>query len=142
MEEYHGIRKVALQLALRLLEVTHNVNFKGEFVFDHSKFYNSPEEKAIKLNQILKQEKRYFDQKYEIDRYIHDQIGMCVFIPSYNNAKSRLYLRNLDSIFQQEYKNYHLVYVNDASTDGTGDYVKSYMEENEIPREKYTIINN
>lgn len=67
---------------------------------------------------------------------------MCIFVPSFNNAKTKLYLRNLDSIFQQDYKNYHLVYVNDASTDGTGDYVKSYMEENEIPAEKYTIINN
>jgi glycosyltransferase involved in cell wall biosynthesis len=55
---------------------------------------------------------------------------MCINLPSYNNALSRIYLRNLDSIFQQEYQNYHLVYVNDASTDGTGDYVKAYMEEN------------
>ena len=52
---------------------------------------------------------------------------MCVFVPSYNNAQSRLYLRNLDSIFQQNYKNYHVVYVNDASTDGTGEYVQAYM---------------
>ena len=63
-------------------------------------------------------------------------------MPSYNNANHRLYLRNLDSLFQQEYQNYHLVYVNDASTDGTGDYVKSYMEENQIPPGKYTIVNN
>jgi glycosyltransferase involved in cell wall biosynthesis len=64
-------------------------------------------------------------------------------VPSYNNAqKTRLYLRNLDSIFQQEYKNYHLVYFNDASTDGTGEYVKDYMEVNGIPSEKYRIINN
>lgn len=34
------------------------------------------------------------------------------------------------------------MYVNDASTDGTGDYVKSYMEKNKIPPEKYVIINN
>lgn len=51
-------------------------------------------------------------------------------------------MRNLDSIFQQEYQNYHVVYANDASTDGTGDFVKFYMEENEIPPEKYVIINN
>ncbi len=55
-------------------------------------------------------------------------------VPSYNNAvKTRLYLRNLDSIFQQEYKNYHVVYINDGSTDGTGKYVKDYMEVNQIP---------
>lgn len=48
----------------------------------------------------------------------------------------------MDSVFQQEYQNYHVVYVNDASTDGTGDFVKAYMEENEIPSDKYTLINN
>ena len=35
-----------------------------------------------------------------------------------------------------------MVYVNDASTDGTGDYVEAYMKENEIPPEMYTIIHN
>jgi cellulose synthase/poly-beta-1,6-N-acetylglucosamine synthase-like glycosyltransferase len=34
------------------------------------------------------------------------------------------------------------VYINDASTDGTGDYVKSYMMENQIPKQKYVLINN
>lgn len=82
------------------------------------------------------------DGKYQISEYIHNQIGICVYVPSYNNAKTRLYLRNLDSIFQQEYKNYHLVYVNDASTDGTGEYVNAYMEENEIQPEKYIVVNN
>ncbi len=35
-----------------------------------------------------------------------------------------------------------MVYVNDASTDGTGQYVQAYIEENGIPKEKYVIINN
>ena len=56
-----------------------------------------------------------------------------MYLPSFNNAKNKLYLRNLDSVFQQDYQNYHVVYVNDASKDGTGEYVKDYMEENEIP---------
>jgi glycosyltransferase involved in cell wall biosynthesis len=50
-----------------------------------------------------------------------------VYVPSFNNAKRRHYLRNLDSIFQQEYRNYHVVYVNDASEDETGQQVKNYM---------------
>lgn len=122
--------------------MVHNVNFKGEFVLDHYNFYTTPEDKYKALSKIVNEEKEFYDQKYEINKYIKDQIGICVFVPSFNNAKNRLYLRNLDSIFQQDYQNYHVVYVNDASTDGTGDYVKSYMEENEIPTEKYVIINN
>ena len=35
-----------------------------------------------------------------------------------------------------------MVFVNDASTDGTGNYVKEYMEENKIPTDKYILINN
>jgi hypothetical protein len=85
------------------MEVVHNVNFKGEFVFDHSHFYSSPEEKYQALVKILLEEKKYFDDNYEISKYINKQIGFCVYVPSYNNAKNRMYLRNLDSIFQQEY---------------------------------------
>ena len=102
------------------MEVVHNVNFKGEFVFDHFKFYPSPKAKYQALKKVLDEEKSYYDKKYEISKYIHDQISLCVWVPSFNNAQNRLYLRNLDSIFQQEYQNYHVVYVNDASTDGTG----------------------
>ena len=56
--------------------------------------------------------------------------------------KNRIYLRNLDSIFQQDYKNYHVVYVNDASSDGTKEYAEKYVEENKIPSSMYTLINN
>ena len=54
----------------------------------------------------------------------------------------RLYLRNLDSIFQQDYHNYHIVYVNDFSTDGTGDYVEKYFKVNNIPEDKFTLVKN
>ena len=63
-------------------------------------------------------------------------------MPSYNNAYLRYYMRNLDSVFQQEYQNYHVVYVNDASTDNLGQYVQDYMNDNGIPSDKYTLINN
>ena len=75
----------------------------------------------------MDEEKEYFEEKYLISKYIHDQIRFCVYAPSFNNAHNRIYLRNLDSIFQQEYTNYHVVYVDDASTDGTGKYVEKYM---------------
>lgn len=68
---------------------------------------------------------------------------MCVYVPSYNNAQNtRLYLRALDSVFQQDYKNYHVVFVDDFSTDKTGDYAESYMQVNKIPKDKYVVIKN
>ncbi len=50
-----------------------------------------------------------------------------VLIPSYNNSKC--YKRNLDSIFMQKYSNFHILYIDDCSPDGTGDLVEKYIKE-------------
>ncbi len=42
----------------------------------------------------------------------------------------------------QDYKNYHVVYIDDASPDKTGDIVKEYIEENKIPEEKIKVYVN
>lgn len=52
------------------------------------------------------------------------QLPFCVVVPSYNNVASNLYKRNIDSIFMQVYDNYHVVYIDDASPDKTGQKVK------------------
>ena len=44
---------------------------------------------------------------------------------SYNNA--RWCEKNLTSLLNQDYDNYDVVYVDDASTDGTGELVESYV---------------
>ena len=41
-------------------------------------------------------------------------------VPTYNNVAELRYISNLNSIFQQNYKNYHIVLIDDASIDGTG----------------------
>lgn len=60
-------------------------------------------------------------------------------IPSYNN--SEIYLRNLDSVFSQTYKNFRVIYVDDASPDGTGALVQSYIEKNHLS-DRVTLIRN
>ena len=109
---------------------------------DHFNFYSSPKEKYDTLKKLMEEEKEYFEKTYNISKYINEQVRFCVYTPSFNNAHNRIYLRNLDSIFQQEYTNYHLIYVDDASTDGTGDYVEKYMIENKIPPSMYKIVRN
>lgn len=42
----------------------------------------------------------------------------------------------------QEYQNYHVVYIDDASPDRTGEYVKKYIEEKKIPNDKIDVIIN
>jgi len=42
------------------MEVTHNVNFKGEFVMDHFEHYKSAEEKYQVLKKLLEEEKQHY----------------------------------------------------------------------------------
>lgn len=76
----------------------------------------------------------YYESLYELSKYNKDQLRFCLVVPSYNNVKSKLYLRNLDSIFMQDYQNYHVVYVDDASPDHTGEFVEKYIKEKKIPQ--------
>lgn len=62
-----------------------------------------------------------------------------VFVPSYNNIQ--FYQKNLDSIFSQEYNNYHVIYVDDCSNDGTGDAVEAYIKEH-CYQDRITLIRN
>ena len=62
-----------------------------------------------------------------------------VSICSYNNAK--WIYKNLDSVFMQEYNNFVVLYVNDASTDGTANLVEKYIKENGV-EEKLILIKN
>ncbi len=48
-----------------------------------------------------------------------------VIIPSYNNSK--WYEQNINTVINQKYKNFRVIYLNDASNDKTGYLVKQYM---------------
>lgn len=68
---------------------------------------------------------------------------MVVIIPSYKNAK--YYKQNLDSVFNQNYTNYRVVYVADGDllpeSDKTGEFVQNYVtEKNQWHR--FTLIRN
>jgi glycosyltransferase involved in cell wall biosynthesis len=64
---------------------------------------------------------------------------IAVIIPSYNNIK--WYQRNLDSVFGQRYSNYRVIYIDDASPDGTRDAVRQYVIDNNV-QDKITVISN
>jgi len=62
-----------------------------------------------------------------------------IITASYNNtqwAKS-----NLDSIFNQKYNNYYLIYVDDYSQDGTGKFVQDYIKERGFEKKVRLFIN-
>jgi glycosyltransferase involved in cell wall biosynthesis len=87
-------------------------------------------------------EEKFYDKHYHIKNYQNHQLRFCIVVPSYNNVKYRLYLRNLDSLFMQDYQNYHIVYIDDHSPDQTGDFVKKYIQEKNIPQDKIKVIVN
>lgn len=67
---------------------------------------------------------------------------MCVVVPGYNNnAKFRLEY-NLNSIFLQNYTNYFVVIINDASTDGSDELFRNYLHFYNIDKSKYVYIEN
>lgn len=62
-----------------------------------------------------------------------------VIITSYNNAS--WYKQNLHSVFTQNYQNYKVIYIDDASTDNTGQLVEQYIKEQK-QEERVTLIKN
>lgn len=42
---------------------------------------------------------------------------MCITVMSYNNNENKRNIKALQSILQQEYDNYHIVFVDDDSND-------------------------
>jgi glycosyltransferase involved in cell wall biosynthesis len=57
-----------------------------------------------------------------------------ILIPSYNNA--RFFKNNLNSVIKQNYQNYRIIYIDDASTDNTyylvQDFLKSYNKKLDV----------
>ena len=49
---------------------------------------------------------------------------IAVIIPSYNNR--HWYKRNLTSVLDQQYQNFRVIYVDDCSSDGTGELVEKF----------------
>jgi glycosyltransferase involved in cell wall biosynthesis len=63
------------------------------------------------------------------------QPKILVIMPVYNKEK---FLKNaIDSVFNQTYKNLHLVIVDDASTDSSVDIAKQYLD-----RDNFTFLQN
>ncbi|MBF6571350.1 MAG: glycosyltransferase family 2 protein [Candidatus Binataceae bacterium] len=50
---------------------------------------------------------------------------IAIIIPSYNNRQS--YERNLSSVVAQDYHDFRVIYVDDCSSDGTGELVEQFI---------------
>ncbi len=70
---------------------------------------------------------------------VHTQKRFSIVIPSYNNID--YYERNLDSVLCQDYENYRVYYIDDASSDGTGEAVEQYLAQHDTDH-KVTYVRN
>lgn len=68
-----------------------------------------------------------------------DVIEFEIIIPSYNNAQ--WCIQNLRSAVSQLYPHFHVTYVDDCSTDGTGEIAEQFVRDNNL-QDKVTIIHN
>lgn len=60
-----------------------------------------------------------------------------VVIPSYNNKD--WYQKNLDSVLNQRYQNFRIIYLSDGSTDGTDKLVEDYVKQKN-QEDRFTLI--
>lgn len=62
-----------------------------------------------------------------------------VIIPSYCNAQ--WYQKNLNSLLDQDYKNWYAIYIDDYSTDGTAQLVQDFIKERNLEDKIFLIAN-
>ncbi len=75
----------------------------------------------------------------QLPRIQQEERCIIVIIPSYNNAQ--WYDRNLSTLFAQQYSNFHVVYIDDCSTDGTAELVQAWIAAHGV-QHKVTFIQN
>ncbi len=64
---------------------------------------------------------------------------IAVVICSFNNVK--FYQRNLESVLDQDYSNYRIIYVDDCSPDGTADAVEEFVN-NHPNKHRFHLVRN
>jgi glycosyltransferase involved in cell wall biosynthesis len=69
-----------------------------------------------------------------------NDVEIVVVIPSYNNK--RFLRRNLHSLIRQTYPKWEMIYLNDCSTDKTGDRVERFIKKYRIAKRSKVIHNN
>lgn len=108
------------------------------------------QEEPTQKEEAIEQQERAVsfldDGSYERDErlinsvpMVDDERHIVVVVCSYNNEK--YYNWNLDSVFAQQYKNYHVIYVDDCSADNTGGLVEDYVKR-EGMQDKFIIYRN
>lgn len=76
----------------------------------------------MKVKQILENCSKWYPSRSQTTPMVS------IFLPTYRRAKSGLFARAVQSVINQNFKAWELIIVDDASTDGTEEIIKYYME--------------
>ena len=66
-----------------------------------------------------------------------EKVKFCIVTPSYNNFPYAI--QTLNSVFGQNYHNWRMIYIDDASNDGMSELVAKIKQESNLPDEKFTL---
>jgi glycosyltransferase involved in cell wall biosynthesis len=91
--------------------------------------------------QVNQEEWVRLEKKFKLS-VITRELPMCIIVPGYNNNDRFRIESNLNSIFAQNYTNYRVVIVNDASNDGSGEVYRKYLDFYNIDRSRYVYVEN
>ena len=81
-------------------------------------------------------------EAYNIHKYKSEQLPMCITVMSYNNNENKRNIKALQSILQQEYDNYHIVFVDDDSNDYNSEISIQYLQDRGYDMSKATFVQN
>lgn len=72
---------------------------------------------------------------------INGEKEVAIVVPTYNNARHDICIKNIASLLDQQYENYHIYIINDCSTDESAEKIEAFLMSH--PRaDKVTLINN
>jgi cellulose synthase/poly-beta-1,6-N-acetylglucosamine synthase-like glycosyltransferase len=91
------------------------------------------------LERLYKREREYFQDKFKVNQY-KNELHACVIAPTYLNDVDFRYAWHLESIFQQEYANFRVIIIDDASSDKTSEKIARHLRWRDFPKEKAILI--
>ncbi len=75
-----------------------------------------------------------------LDENLEEKTSFVVIIPSYNNEK--WCVKNLTSVLEQDYQNFRVIYIDDASTDATFEKVSALLSLSKEWQKRTQLIRN
>lgn len=91
-----------------------------------------------KYEEILNVENDTFYENARMAPSEVEDTKFCVVIPSYNNVK--YIVPCLNSVFIQNYHNWKMIFIDDASNDGTSELISRIKLNSQLSDEKFTIL--